>query len=409
MKEVKKRSLFSRIFGTDNNVSYGTELQFLNGYTALFTDFNGQLYNTSQVRTCIDAIARNGAKLNPKHIRSTNTKYQVKDDNLIRILSEQPNELMNAYDFYYKIISQLYLNNNAFVYIMRDENKNVVGLYPIKSNTYKLFEYKDNVYIRFEFGSGKVYTASLQDDIIHLKRFYCENDILGGNSEPIIKTMSFKQVVQEGVINAIKTTQGIKGYLKTTKAMLKPEDIKETRDRFVKDFINSSDGSGIAGLDATTDFNSVNINPQTATDSQVESINKEIKDYYGVSDEIIQSKYNEEQWNAFYESVIEPIGIMLSLEFTNKLFTIGERFHGNKIVFETNRLQYASSNTKVNIIKEAGQLGLLTINEAREILNLPPTEDGEKRLQSLNYVDSKIANQYQLDEDIPSEEGEENE
>lgn len=408
MAEVKKRSLFSKFFGTKENKTIGTKLEFLNsGYNATFTDFNGKLYDTTQVRTCIDAIAKNGAKLNPKHIRSTDKKYQIKNDNLIRIISEQPNELMNAYDFYYKIISQLYLNNNAFIYIQRDANKNVTGLYPIKSDSYKLLEYKNNVYIQFNFSNGKFYTASLQDDIIHLKRFYCENDILGGDSKPIIKTMSFKQIVQDGVINAIKTTQGIKGYLKTTKAMLKPEDIKETRDKFVEDFVNSS--SGIAGLDATTDFKEVNINPQTATDSQVNSINKEIKDYFGVSDEIIQSKYNEEQWNAFYESVLEPIGIMLSLEFTNKIFTIGERFHGNKIVFEANRLQYASNNTKINIIKEAGAMGILTINEAREILNLPPVDDGEKRLQSLNYVDSKIANQYQLDNEKPNEEGGENE
>lgn len=404
MKE--RRSLFSKFFKTKNNVSIGTKLEFLNsGLNSTFTNFNGKLYDTTQVRTCIDAIARNGAKLNPKHIRSTDTKYQIKDDNLLRIISKKPNELMNAYDFYYKIISQLYLYNNAFIYISRDENENVVGLYPIKSNSHELLEYKNHVYIKFSFGTGKYYTASLEDDIIHLKRFYCENDILGGNSEPIKKTMSFQHIVQDGVINAIKTTQGIKGYLKTTKAMLKPEDVKRTRDQFVKDFLSDeNDGSGIAGLDATTDFHSVNINPQTATDSQVNNISKEIKDYFGVSDEIIQSKYSEEQWNAFYESVLEPIGIMMSLEFTNKLFSYEEQIHGNEIIFEANRLQYASNNTKVSIIKEAGAMGLLTINEAREILNLPPVEDGEKRLQSLNYVDTKIANKYQLDK-----EGEENE
>jgi hypothetical protein len=53
-------------------------------------------------------------------------------------------------------------------------------------------------------------------------------------------------------------------------------------------------------------------------------------------------------------------------------------------------------------------LGLITINEAREILNLPPVEGGDKRLQSLNYIDSNIANQYQ-GEEKPTENGGNNE
>lgn len=384
---MELRSIFSKVFGTKKNVSYGTQLQLLNSFQSTFTSYNGKLYDSVEVRSCIDAIARNGAKLNPKHIRIGEKGLEEVNGIVKRLISEQPNGLMNAYDFYYKIISQLYLNNNAFVYILRDSNQKPIGLYPIKAGQYQLIEYKDNVYIRFNFNSGQYYTASLKDDIIHLKRFYCENDIMGGNDAPILEAMSFKHIMREGLKNAIKTTSGIKGILKTTKAMLKPEDIKATRDQFVKDFVEAEEGSGIAGLDATTEFKEVNINPQTATEGQTRTIGDEIKNYYGVSDPIISSNYSEDQWNAFYESVLEPIGIQLSLEFTNKMFTASEKQHGNKIVFEANRLQYASNNTKINVIKEAGALGLLTINESREILNLPPVEDGNQRVQSLNYID----------------------
>lgn len=392
--EVKKRSLFSKIFKSKKiTPTIRTQLELLNGYTATFTDFNGKLYDTTSVRKCIDAIARNGAKLNPKHIRKEKG-YEILNDNLSRIISKQPNELMNAYDFYYKVISILYLDNNAFIYIQRDENEKVTGLYPIKSNSYKLLEYKENIYIEFSFGTGKKYVASLRDDVIHLKRFFCNNEITGGNNVPITKTMSFKQIIQDGVINSIKTTQGIKGVLKTTKAMLKPEDIKATRDQFVKDFMSDSDNSGIAGLDATTDFKPVDINPRTATDEQTKAVDNEIKDYFSVSDEIIQSKYSEDQWNAFYESVIEPIGIMMGLEFTNKIFTYGEKIHGNEIVFEANRLQYASNNTKISVAEKMNNY--MTINEIREMFNLAPVEDGDRIMQDLNHIDNKIANEYQV-------------
>lgn len=394
------RSLFDIVFGKQkenkNASSYGTQVEVMNGYQAIFTSFDGQLYDQALVRACIDAIARNGAKLNPKHLRYSSKGVENVGGRIQTLLARRPNELMNAYDFYYKVISELYLNNNAFIFIQRDKDNIPTGLYPIKAGNYQLLEYKNNVYIKFTFNTtGQTYTASLKDDVIHLKRFFCKNDITGGSNAPIMKAMSFKHILNEGIINAIKTTQGIKGILKTTKALLKPEDIKATRDKFVQDFIASSDGSGIAGLDATSEFIPVNINPQTATDGQVKQIDAEILDYFGINEKILQSSYNENEWNAFYESVLEPIAIMMSLEFTTKLFSSGERFHGNEIVFESNRLQYASNDTKVKVVSALLPFGILKKNEVREIFNLAPVEGGEEFIQSLNNINSAIADDYQ--------------
>ena len=205
--------------------------------------------------------------------------------------------------------------------------------------------------------------------------------------------MSVKHIMREGLINAIKTTSSIRGILKTTKAMLKPEDIKATRDQFVNDFITNGDRMGIGGLDATTDFQTVNITPVTATESQIKEIDTEILSYFGISQEIIQSDYTEDKWNAFYQSVLEPLAVQMGLEFTIKLFTLTERFHGNRIVFEANRLEYASNKTKIDIARYLNNY--LTVNEIRKIFNLDPLEDGDVRLQDLNHISSDIADDYQ--------------
>ncbi len=376
------------IFGNNKkDTSNYQQLKLLKGYQATWSNFDGQLYDNTQIRSCIDAIARNGAKLDPKHIRYTEKGYQEARGRVHRLISRKPNELMNAYDFYYKVISELYLHNNSFVYIARDRQGVPIGLYPLSYERYKLLEHNKDIYVSFTFSGNQQYTASLKDDVIHLKRFYCNNDIIGDSNMPIIKTMSIKHVLDEGIVNAIKTTQSIRGILKTTKAMLKPEDIKKTRDQFVADFISTKNDTGIAGLDATTDFQEVNIDPQTATDGQIKLINDQILNYFGINDKILQSNYTEDEWNAFYESVIEPLAIQMGLEFTNKIFTPNEISFGNEIYFESNRMQYASNQTKINIIHEAGALGILTINECREIMNLAPIEDGDVRVQSLNYVD----------------------
>ena len=391
---MKIRSLFKKVFGDDKNVQLGTRLQLVNGYEAVFTNYDGQIYDNPTVRACIDTIARNAAKLNPKHIRSTDKNYKILNEDIYRIIAEQPNEIMNAYDFYYKIFSELYLNNNVFVSIMRDENLKVIGLYPILFNQADFVEYQNQIYVKFRFGTGKIRTVAY-NDLIHLRRFFCKNDILGGSNLPVVSALSFQHILKEGIINAIKITMSIKGYLKSTKSMLSPKDAKKLRDNFIKDFVSDDNSSGIGALDATTDFKEVNLDPTVASDAQMTDNKNEILDYFNLNENIIQSKYSEDEWNAFYESVLEPLGIQIGMEFTNKIFTYGERYHGNKIIFEANRLQYASNKTKIEVARYLNNY--LYIDEIREILNLAPLPNGEgqKLMQDLNHINSNIADTYQ--------------
>ena len=87
----------------------------------------------------------------------------------------------------------------------------------------------------------------------------------------------------------------------------------------------------------------------------------------------------------------------MSDAFTNKIFSKQAIKDGHRIVFTANRLQYASLDSKVNLLKVAGAYGLLTKDDGREILDMSPLggEEGGKILQSLNNIDSSIANNYQ--------------
>ena len=400
---MERRSLFSRIFGTDNSSEIpqtATEVKVLDDSKAVFTPYKGDFHDDIDIRACVDAIARNGAKMHPRHIRNFNGKMEDLKDNLYKLLAKQPNEIQDAYKFYYQVITNLELYNDSFVYIQRDKDLKVTGLYPLDFTEGKLYEFQGKLWVKFKFGRSKERFVPY-DSCIHLTRFVGKDGLFGGSTLPIIKTLSIKHVIDEGIINAIKTTQHIKGIIKSTKAMLKPEDVKKMRDQFVADFIKYGDKSGIGGLDATTDFTPVKLDPQTASDSQVKIFDNKILSYFGVNENIIQSKYSEDEWNAFYESVLEPIGLQMSLEFTNKIFTPTEKNFGNEILFESNRLQYASNNTKINLLRYANNI--MTINELREIFNLAPVEDGYVRMQDLNHVSSDIANDYQLGGDEENE------
>lgn len=391
---MEKRSLFSRIFGSSENTrepNNSTEFKLLDGNKAVFTPYKGDLHNDIDFISCIDAIARNGAKMHARHIRNY-TKYNedgtktekmenVKDS-IYKIVAEQPNELQNGYKFLYNVIYNLKRYNDSMVYVQRDDNLKVTGLYPLQFTEGKLYEYQNKLWVKFKFGRSKERFV-LYDNCIHLTSYTSNDGIFGGGTLPIVKAMSIKHVIDEGIVNAIKTTQSIRGIIKSTQVMLKPSDVKKMRDQFVEDFINGNNKTGIGGLDATSEFTPVKIEPVTATDSQIKSVDNKVLNYFGLNENILQSKYSEDEWNAFYESVLEPIAIQMSLEFSNKLFTPTEKGFGNRILFESNALQYASNSTKISLVRYANNI--MTVNEQREVFNLAPIEGGDVIMKDVNH------------------------
>lgn len=394
MKE--KRNLFSMFFGNkkQTNTVTKTEMQLLSGYDAKFTTINSNVYNSKVARQCIDRIATHCAKLIPKHIQN-NISNNIKGE-INFLLQNEPNPLMNTFDFIYKTISMLYTDSNAFVYIAKDKEGFITGFYPVLALNYDLLQ--DNsgkIFLQFNFVNGKKYTIPYLQ-LIHLRLFYNKNDIFGTGNKVLLTDIESAHTASEGIKNAIKTSNNLKGIIKYD-AVLKEKDIKASKDAFVKDFLSLENESGIAAIDGKGDFKEINLKPITLDKDQLERVNYNIFDYFGISEKIVNNSYNAEEWNAFFEGVIEPRAIQMSGAFSNKIFSIKARKEGHKVVFTTNRLQYASLSNKINLIKVAGAYGLLTKDDGREILDLPPIggEEGAKILQSLNNIDSSIANEYQ--------------
>ena len=392
----EKRSLFSTIFGNKKQTEVTkTQLQMLNSYNAQFTTLGNDTYDSKVARQCIDRIATHCAKLIPKHIKDIISNNIKGDINFL--LQNQPNPITTKFDFIYRVISMLYTDSNAFVFIAKDKTGYITGFYPILATNYDLLEdTTGKIYLQFKFMNGKEYTLPYLE-LIHLRLFYNKHDIFGTNNKVLKTDIDTAHTASEGIKNAIKTSNNLKGILKYTNSMLKEKDIKASKEAFVRDFLNLENESGIAAVDSKAEFEAVNLKPITLDREQLKQVNNNIFDYFGISEKIVNNSFTTEDWNAFYEGVIEPRAIQMSDAFTNKIFSYKAIKDGHKIVFTANRLQYATLANKISLLKEAGALGLLTKDEAREIIDLHPLggEEGAKIIQSLNNIDSSIANDYQ--------------
>lgn len=402
---MEKRGLFEKIFGkSQEKPTEKTSFQLLNSYETTFFNYEGDLYDSDVVRSCIHTIATHAAKLKPHHLASGGATIQSQ---ILRLLSYRPNPHMNTYDFIYRTVSQLYSTNNAYIYLQYQAGK-LVGFYPINYSSTELKEYEGEMYLSFSFQTGKRVTLPYSE-LIHLRRHFNRHDLFGEEAlKPLHSSLNVLDTANQGIVNAIKNSARIRGFLKFTQT-LRPEDIRKQKDDFVNDYLSVNNDGGIAALDAKADFVPLKLDSVMADEKQTSSAKDNVYRYFNVNEKIITSNYTEDEYNAFYSSVIEPIAIQMSLEFTSKIFTEREKGFGNQILFSAERLAFANNTTKANLINTLLPLGIISINEARTILELSPIEDGDRHLVSLNYVDLSKANEYQLGEDDALKGGEEDE
>lgn len=381
---------------TTKNIQQYKNAELINSYQSFITSYNAEIYNDLTVRSCVDTIARHVSKLKPVHILKDDNGRNVVDSNINSLLSIRPNPYMSTSDFLYKVASQLLYYGNAFVYVKRDDKQNIKEFYPIDFNSCELKEYQDNLYIKFNFYNAKTVVIPYSD-IIHIRRNYSNHDILGQDAyKPLLETLTNLSKARQSISNKVENGGKISGILQLA-GSIGQEDWKIQALNFTKWFKSStSDTGGVAAIDSTANFTPVSTKVESAEETQLKYLQAEVYSYFGISEAIVNGSYTETEFQSFYESIIEGIKIQLSQEFTAKVFTENEKKYGNIIDFNSNRLTYASTSNKINMVKELGALGLLTTNEARELFDLPPVEEGDKRLVSLNYVNAEKADQYQL-------------
>lgn len=348
-----------------------------------FFSWNGKLYESDIVRSAIRPKARAIGKAIAKHIRDNEQGLKVNPEPYIRFLLEEPNPLMSGQQLQEKLITQLELNNNAFAYIRRDPNGIPIEVYPITAVGAQAVIKNSRLYIRFNLLNGNNVTFKYSD-IIHLRKDYNENDIFGtSNAETLAPLMEIVNTTDQGIVKAIKNSNVVK-WLLMFKQTLRPEDLKKQAKQFVEDYLDvESDSVGVAAVDAKADAQQVEPKSYVPNEKQMDKTIQRIYAFFNTNEKIVQASYTEDEWISYYESTVEPDIVQLSNEFTRKLFTRRERGHGNKIIFESSNLTYASMKTKLEL-KDMVDRGALTPNEWRKIMNLAPVEGGDVPIRRLD-------------------------
>lgn len=386
-----------------NTVRYA---QALNGYTPIFSQFGQDIYASDIVQSVIDCIVTEMCKLQPMHIIKKDRDSIPVNDSLQKVLNN-PNDMMTTHDFISKIMWNLFLNYNSFIYPVYDVRTNTDGsetrtykaLYPLQPNQASFVEdAAGNLFVKMRFGNG-FETTLPYDSLIHVRYRYSVNEYMGGNdagqpdNDALLKLLSMNNSLMDGVLNAMKTSFAINGIMKYNTLLDGPE-MKAAIEAFNKQLQNNA--SGIIGVDLKGEYIPLSRKIQAVDPETLKFIDSRILRKYGVSMAILTGDYTKAQYQAFYQKILEPIIINLTQAFKKTLFTQRQKDLGHDILFMTEPLLFLDTSQVVEVIRLLGDSGTLYENEKRVAIGFPPDPALEGvRMQSLNYVNVELAAQYQ--------------
>ena len=392
------RGLFENIFDKrPGNAGSGFQMfQLLSSYDSSFTPFSGQAWDIATVRSAVDAWARNAAKIQPRHIRRSGGRREDVPDSVNRLLQTRPNPYMTAYAFYYRVAAQFIVYNNAFILPVFDGGR-MTALYPINAQRVDLVEHMGGMYARLTFSTGGVYTVPYEQ-LVHLRRHYLDNDIFGDDNRPLIPTLETADAFNKNMSKFARLISIIRGILEAA-TVTKAEDLNKRRDEFVRDnFRMENNESGIIITDNKYKYTPINQKETPIPTGQLEFVRREIYDYFGVNEEIVQNKADAEKRDAFYRGQLAPFYMQLAQGLTNALFTERERGFGHEILCELDRIQFETLDKRTEAAKFLTDIGALELDQVLDIFGFPPIggDEGKRRVQTLNMANAEIVDQYQL-------------
>lgn len=380
-------SLFEKIFRpkeatkSDKALLANETFLALRGYTPVFRDWNGKIYESEIVRAAIDARARHISKLKIEIEGTAKPSLQNK-------LRTGPNQWQTWSQFLYRLSTILDIHNTAFVVPVFDENMVITGYYPVLPISAEVVEYQNEEWLRYRFSNGKIGAVELRKCAIMTKHQYRE-DFFGERNNALDETMKLMHIQNEGIEEAIKNSASYR-FIAQVNNFTKTEDLAKERKRFSQENLTKDAEAGGILLFPNTynNIKQVDAKPYTVDADQMKLILANVENYFGVNEKVLKNEAEGDELDAFFNGAIEPFAVQFSESMTRAVFSERERASGSYLMANANRLQFMSISAKTALAQLMLDRGVMSINEARELFNYAPVEGGDMRTIRGEYKDA---------------------
>lgn len=365
--------LFDWLFPKDEPVKVNNTQSFklLTAYEPTFHDHIGSIYESDLVRSAIEAKARHISKLKIELQGEAQPSLKAK-------MKHAPNEWQTYPQFLARCSTILDCTNNLFIVPVQDKYFNTTGFFPVLPERVKLVQDKNKkLWLRYTFRNNQTGIVEF-DRCAYLNKHQYKSDFFGENNHALDRTMDLIAVQDQAIEEAVKNSASYR-FMAQVNNFTNAEDLAEERMRFSRENLKGERDNGGLLLFPNTyqNIKQIESSPYTADDKQMSLVQNKVFNYFGINENIIQGKATSEELDAYFNSSIEPFAIALSEAMSRAIYSLKERSFGNHVFVNANRLQYMSQTAKVQVARDLGDRGILTINEIRELFNYAPLPYGD--------------------------------
>jgi len=362
--------LFDFLFKKKEPNGNYSDFKMLTGYAPNFSRFGGSVYESELVRSAIGARATHISKL------SVTTQGMAKRS-LQSKLKHGPNRFQTWSQFLYRLSTLLDVHNTAFITPIYDEYGEISGIYTPLPNKVEIVQYGGTPFLRYEFAWGEKAAIELENCGI-MTKFQYESDFFGSSNTALLPTMDLISIQTQGIQEGVKSAATYR-FMAQLANFSSADDLAKERKRFTaENFAKDAEGGGLLLFPNTyKDIRQIDVKPWVVDADQMNAIKSSVYEYFGVNEDVLTNKAYGDSWAAFYEGAIEPFAVQFSEVMTKMLFTFREQSQGNKVIVSANRIQYMTNTEKLAVTNGFADRGMATIDELREIWNLPPLPDGK--------------------------------
>ena len=352
--------------------------KMLDGYTPIFTSYDGGVYEMELTRACIHTFANHASKMQPNV-----TGADVKG--LKAVLDGKPNPFMTTSQFLYKVATIYDAKNTCFITPILDKHDQLIGYYPVNPAQTEIIDVKGEPWLRYRFQNGEWAAIELARCGVVSKYLY-NSDIVGENNAALQPTLQLLNIQNQGITEGIKNSASFR-FMATVGNLTKKEDLKRERQNWVADNLGS-DAGGLALFPHNyTNVQQIQSHAQIVDPEQMQIIQTRALNYFGSNEDVLQNRAVGDKWSAYYEGKIEPFSVQLSQAMTCMSFTQQERKRGNGISWSADRLQYATNQEKLQWSTQMFDRGMASLNDCMDVFNRPHVPNGDKRYIRKEYIE----------------------
>lgn len=367
-------------------------------YNSASTYANNKAMLLSAVYRCTEVISDSVAQLplEPYRIDSDGCKIKFTSHPTYNLLNREPNKNMSKFTFLKTMVVSMLLTGNAYALIERDEKGNAKALYYIPTELVTILK-PQNITDTISYSITGMKSVVEDCNMIHILNFTSDGYEGVSTLTYARKTLGLAMDAEANAEGFFKGGANVAGILKSNAPLTTKQ--KESLKSSWNSAFNGNTGTpnGVAVLDADLDFQAVTVNPSDAQLLETRQFNViDICRFFGVSPvkafDLTKSSYNtiEQMQLAFLTDTLQPLLEKFEGEFQRKLYKPSEK--DNVVVrFSTAPLLRADKQSQANYYNTLFQMGVMTINEIRQELDLPHLENGNTSFVQVNVQTLKTA------------------